>query len=82
MGLVIADETSHFSVTHGTGIVDRYPKNSVAMRRNDDTFILSNGGDQQRALFTFKLTNISTVGGSLPADDDALETALYGIIFQ
>jgi len=79
MTLTFTDNSAYFSVNSGTGVTDSYPKNSVALRRNDTSFTISNGGDAQRALFSFDYSDVSTPA---TADSDALEIALAAILFS
>lgn len=81
LGLVIADETSHFSITYSTGVVDRLPKNSVMLRRNADRFSFRNGSDTEMTIGPNEFDE-SDVTTPAHADSDALETALHAIIFS
>ena len=60
LNLIIADETTHFSVTDDTNVIRRFPKNSVLMDRNEDRFLFVNGGDNQTPLKKFNTEDVTT----------------------
>ena len=58
-GLIIADEGgTHFSVTYGTNDIDRFPKNSVILKRRGDIFDFLNGGDNKTPI-AFRRMDVS-----------------------
>lgn len=81
LALVIVDETTHFSITYSSGNVDRFPKNSLFLRRVGENFKLVNGSDLGGTVgpLSFAYGDVTTPS---TASADALETALYAIIFS
>ena len=82
--LVITDNTSYVTVEDSATNEQRshYPKNGMFLRREGSNFFLVNGGDQSFPLKKFSFSDVTTVDAVAPADADALETALLGILFQ
>lgn len=60
MAIVITDNTSNFSVNSAINVTERYPKNSVTMKRKQDSFIFTNWGDAQTKLFGFDVSQVTT----------------------
>jgi hypothetical protein len=60
MGIVIADETTHFSVTLDTNVARTFPKNSALMDRKDDRFQLVSVAEQGRLLQKFNTEDVTT----------------------
>ena len=80
--LVITDNTSHvtFESDATNDIRHHLPKNGVSLYRRGNKFALLNGANQTVMTFTF--SDVSTIGGSAPADADALETTLKSYLFS
>jgi len=84
MALVITDNTSYVTFESSATEDQRFhiPKNAIALKRNGVNFFMENGGDEKRSLVKFAFADVTTVDAVAPADADALETALLGILFQ
>ena len=84
MALVITDNTSYVTIEDSATNEQRshYPKNGMFLRREGSRFFLVNGGDRSTPLKKFNFDEVSTVDAVAPADADALELALVGVLFQ
>jgi len=82
MALVITDNTSYVTFESSATNEQRYhiPKNAIALNRNGVNFRLNNGDDSELVKFAF--VDVTSVDAVAPADADALETALLGVLFQ